>query len=368
MRDVELEEVMSVSASDSPGEVVHCPNCKEDVPKTPYCLNCGYPLYKDGQKGEVEKTAAEPAVPPKSDQEDIEMAVEPEEEAKAPEIVEAPEKVASTPTDPQPSIVVAAESLEVEQQPKAIDPEVIKEEPPAPEAPIIKVVEEAGVATEPTKTDIIQEPEVRAETPNASAPEPTIAVTSMIDEYEEKAASTYVPDALTKDLMESLAKNLSVRLKLISLYREGKVREQTFTDLFQDYSTEGESISHRREELLNKLNAELEDVEKGYIDSTQALELMEIKRVIGDISEGEYAAKAPAYKWDIDTYDFKVAENRNRIAYLENLPSVFRKDELKELRDLASLQYNTVDALQTSKNGLIESIKATLYEAIKILG
>ncbi len=367
MRDVELEEVMSMSASDSPGEVVHCPNCKEDVPKTLYCLNCGYPLYKDGQKGEVEKTTAEPAVPPKSDQEDIEMAVEPEEEVKPPEIVESPENVASTPTDPQPSKVVVAETLEAEPQPTAIEPEVINEEPQAPEAPI-KVVEEPAAAPEPAKTDILQEPEAHAETPNASAPEPTIAVTSMIDEYEEKAASTYVPDALTKDLMESLAKNLSVRLKLISLYRGGKVREQTFTDLFQDYSTEGESISHRREELLNKLNAELEDVEKGYIDSTQALELMEIKRVIGDISEGEYAAKAPAYKWDIDTYDFKVAENRNRIAYLENLPSVFRKDELKELRELASLQYNTVDALQTSKNGLIESIKATLYEAIKILG
>jgi hypothetical protein len=27
-------------------EVLLCPNCKEEVPKTLYCLNCGYPLYK----------------------------------------------------------------------------------------------------------------------------------------------------------------------------------------------------------------------------------------------------------------------------------------------------------------------------------
>ena len=27
-------------------EGIMCPNCKEEVPKTLYCLNCGYPLYK----------------------------------------------------------------------------------------------------------------------------------------------------------------------------------------------------------------------------------------------------------------------------------------------------------------------------------
>jgi len=41
-------------------EVVLCPNCKEEVPKTLYCLNCGYPLYKmqssPNCKEEVPKT------------------------------------------------------------------------------------------------------------------------------------------------------------------------------------------------------------------------------------------------------------------------------------------------------------------------
>jgi hypothetical protein len=27
-------------------ENVECPNCKEKVPKTLYCLSCGYPIYK----------------------------------------------------------------------------------------------------------------------------------------------------------------------------------------------------------------------------------------------------------------------------------------------------------------------------------
>jgi hypothetical protein len=39
---------------DLSSEVVHCPNCNEDVPKTLYCLNCGYPLYKMDQQKEAE--------------------------------------------------------------------------------------------------------------------------------------------------------------------------------------------------------------------------------------------------------------------------------------------------------------------------
>ena len=41
-------------------EVLLCPNCQEDVPKTLYCLNCGYPLYKvEMNQEEVEEVAEE---------------------------------------------------------------------------------------------------------------------------------------------------------------------------------------------------------------------------------------------------------------------------------------------------------------------
>ena len=43
-------------------EALLCPNCKEEVPKTLYCLNCGYPLYKIEVESEpmVEEDAPEP--------------------------------------------------------------------------------------------------------------------------------------------------------------------------------------------------------------------------------------------------------------------------------------------------------------------
>ena len=45
-----------IMASGASGESVQCPNCKEDVPKTLYCLNCGFPLYKEEQVKEEKST------------------------------------------------------------------------------------------------------------------------------------------------------------------------------------------------------------------------------------------------------------------------------------------------------------------------
>jgi len=357
---------MSVSASDSPGEVVHCPNCKEDVPKTLYCLNCGYPLYKDGQKVEPDKPVAESATPTPPDQGDVELAVEPEEEAKPVKAVEPSEPILA-PDEKPLEAVEPPKSTMVEVQPEPSAPLEIQEKALIPEVASVQSVEEKP-QPEPEPMQVAPEPVLPTDSTTPRSSEPTVEVATMIDEYEEKAASSYVPDPLTKELMDSLAKNLSIRLKLLSLYRAGKVREETFIDLFEGYTAEGESFSQRREELLRKLNAELEEVERNYVDATEAMELMEIKRAIGDISEGEYTVKMPAYRWDIDTYDLKVAEYRNHIAYLENLPGVYKKEELQELRELASLQYNTVDALQISKEDSISTIKASLYEAVKILG
>ena len=75
--------------SNQSSEVIHCPNCKEDVPKTLYCLNCGYPLYKlEQQKAEEKieepKDESEPV-------EEVDMSVE----------IEQPEIVVKVP-EPEP--------------------------------------------------------------------------------------------------------------------------------------------------------------------------------------------------------------------------------------------------------------------------
>lgn len=367
-------------ASGASGEVVHCPNCKEDVPKTLYCLNCGFPLYKEEQPKE-EKPApemkeepvakAEPIAP----SDDAVIMVDDEPEAK-PEPKPEPTPVAAPEPAPEvkPSAPIVVEPPVQEVEP-VTPPTVVEVKPVEPPVEVKEVeVPEPQVAVAPVieapPPQIVEEPTPAVTSEPLSTPEEasTVEAVEMVEEYQEEAKKGYVPDPLSKDLMENLAKSISLRLKLVKLYREGVMKEETFTKLFDGYLAEGSVWSTRRDEMLAKLSAEVEEMEDAYVNATGTLELLEIKKSIDDISDDEYAAKAPAYRWDIDHFDFIVGEKRNKIAYLEDLGVALSADELKELKELASLQYNTLDALQmTSEEGLAR-VKQSLYDAIKTLG
>jgi len=367
-------------ASGASGEVVHCPNCKEDVPKTLYCLNCGFPLYKEEQVKEEkpapevreEKPVAklEPIAP--SDDAvilvDDESEEKPEPKPEPPVVVPEPAPEAKSPTP----VVVEPPVQEVEPVTPPTVVEVKPVEPPVEvkEVEVPKPQEVVAPVIETPPPQIVEEPAPVVTSEPLSTPEEasTIEAVEMVEEYQEEAKKGYVPDPLSKDLMENLAKSISLRLKLVKLYREGVMKEETFTKLFDGYLAEGSIWSTRRDEMLAKLSGEVEEMEDAYVNSTSTLELLEIKKSIGDISEDEYAAKAPAYRWDIDHFDFLVGEKRNKIAYLEDVGVALSAEELKELKELASLQYNTVDALQmTSEEGLTR-VKQSLYDAIKTLG
>jgi hypothetical protein len=367
-------------ASGASGEVVHCPNCKEDVPKTLYCLNCGFPLYKEEQPKEEAKAEPEakpePAKPVVPVEEDAVIMVDDEEEeaVKSEETkVEVPAETPGVEEAPTPKIepVVEPKVKELETTPEpAPQPEVPAEKTPEP-APVVEVVEEkpAEATSQALETPPVETPK-SAEAPSESSYtgiEPSkIEAVELVEEFQ--APKTFVPDPLTKDLMENFAKNISLKLKLVKLYRDGALKEETFTRLFEGYLQEGKIWSSRRDEILRKLAGEMEEMEDAYADATDALELLEVRKTIGEVSAGEYAAKAPAYRWDIDNFDNMIGDKRNRTAYLENISNAFTEAELKELKELASVQYNTLESLQLSKDEFLAAIKDDLYEAIKILG
>ncbi len=356
-------------ASGSSGEVVHCPNCKEDVPKTLYCLNCGFPLYKEEQpkqeKAEQTETIQKPTVP---DEDAVIVVDEPEEVAK-PEPVQEQAPEPPQEVNPVEPIVTPPPTL-VEPTPEPLVVDVTVEEKASEPAPV-GVEEPKPVEVAPPAPPMPQplQVEVPSEPLSTGAEVSEIKAAEMVEEYQEETQSKgYAPDPLLKDLMENLAKNIALKLKLVKLYRDGVVKEETFTKIFDEYSKEGKIWSSRREELLKKHSEDIEEIEDAYTNATEALELLEIKRSIGDVSPLEYEAKAPGYRWDIDHFDFLVVDKKNRIAYLENVGDAMSKEELKELRELASLEYNTLDALQISRDETLSSIKESLYEAIKVLG
>jgi hypothetical protein len=247
----------------------------------------------------------------------------------------------------------------------------VKAEENAPE-PVPVVVEEPKIVeATPPAPPIPQAAPVEApsEFLSTGTEASKIETTEMVEEYKEEAQGKgYIPDPLSKDLVENLAKNIALKLKLVKLYRDGVVKEETFTKIFDEYSREGKIWSSRREDLLKKHSADVEEMEDAYSNASEALELLEIKRSIGEVSELEYEAKAPGYRWDIDHFESLVADKKNRIKYLEDVGDAMSNEELKELRELASLEYNTLDALQISKDETLSNIKESLYEAIKVLG
>jgi rubrerythrin len=362
-------------ASGASGEVVHCPKCNEDVPKTLYCLNCGFPLYKEEQPKE-EKAEQDEMIKPivQLDDDAVIIVDEPEEVKSEPKIEAQPEPVPEI-KKVEPIIETPVQTVEPIQEPTITETKEPEATTPKPTTEVkteeLKPVEETKPVSESPPSPIEQPKTVQtvSEPLSTGIESSEIEAVEMVEEYQEEIQNKgYVPDPLTKDLMENLIKNISLKLKLIKLYRDGVVKEETFTKLFDDYLKQGKILFSRHDEIIQKLSGDLEEMEDDYAKSSDALELIEIRKSIGEVSEIEYAAKAPAYRWDIDHFDLMAAEKKNKIQYLENIGNIITKEELKELRELASLEYNTLDALQISKDESLNSIKESLYEAIKTLG
>ena len=178
-------------------EVVLCPNCKEEVPKTLYCLNCGYPLYKmqtpaakeEEKKAEVsEPETTEPVVAAEEktedttiddfsidnvmdEVEDIDMKPEP--------VVTEPEPIV---TEPEP-IVAEPEPIYTAPVEPVTEPEVVEPEPVTIE--VAPVVEDVTIYVEPEPV-YVPEPEVEPAVPEPVAAEPEPV-------YEPEPAPVYQP-------------------------------------------------------------------------------------------------------------------------------------------------------------------------------
>ena len=396
-------------------EALLCPNCKEEVPKTLYCLNCGYPLYK------------------------IEVESEPAVEEDAPEpvaIVEAePVEEEAVEVAPEPQVIIEPEVVQEEivaitPEPQAhIEPEVVQEEiveiAPEPPAPIVVVEEEvvktalepvAVVEAEPVEEDVVvlvdsveefevpvevvAEPEVvepvveeiidfelaiepvadvnaEVEAPVAEAilvaeePEPVEAeeVLEPVVEVEPEvvAVPEYEPDPVIREVMGNLAKNISMKIKLVDLLRTGGVKSEIFRKLFDSYLARGELLMNSRSEMLERVRYDLGSMEGALHEAREGLEELDIRRAIEDVSEEEYAAKAPGFQWDIGQYKDEVGKKQAEIYYLEDITRVMSSEEIGELVGLGEGCFEVLDELTESEGiegDTAARIRVSLEEAL----
>lgn len=337
--------------SNQTSEVIHCPNCKEDVPKTLYCLNCGYPLYK------LEKQQKKEAEQIDETKEEVDMSVEIEQPAPVPE----PE------TEPEPEITEEDEEEQIleaeEEEPKPEpEPEIettieVEDDEPIPEEETITPESEEETEETPLPEQLI-EPEVKTD---IFTPEERESF--MTDEVKIE----FAPDPLTKEVMENLAKNITLKIRLVRLLRESQVKEETFKKLFDSYVEQGRLWVSRRDEIIRRFKADIERMEQELVSARKDFELLEIRKNIGDASEEEYNVKAPAYKWDIEHLDKEIKNTRGGIQYVINLKKLIPEEEVEELKSMSETEYKELDDIDGVTSDTVARMKETLAEALAIL-
>lgn len=363
-------------------EVVLCTNCKENVPKTLYCLNCGYPLYKMDMLEQAKKEEAE------AEPEDVVIEVAPEPFSLEPlrelaEITpieaepEAPEVVEDTPvemTEIQTEVIPTDLALVIDE---VTDIEAVTENEITVEEVVEVIEEEAAEVIEVEEVvAVVEENAVEVieieEIPIVNEPEPEAeeVVEEPFVEVIVEAEPSFEPDPDVREIMETFAKNIAMKIRLVKLLKDGEVKLETFNRLFESYAARGELLMNSRNEMMERVKFDLDNMERGLNEAKIGLEELKIRMSIGDASDEEYNAKAPGFEWDIQKYQGDVEKGRAEIKFLGDLNTVISEDEISELKDLGGEGLDSLEDLTYSgaiNPEIAHRIKVTLDEALSCL-
>jgi chromosome segregation ATPase len=115
---------------------------------------------------------------------------------------------------------------------------------------------------------------------------------------------------------------------------------------------------------------DLDPVERALKEAKMGLSELEMKKTIGDISEDEYEAKAPGFKWDIDKHEDKISKGKEEIAFLEDLSRVMSTEEIARMKEMTEKCQSAMDGLEESGNISSETVarvKASLEGTLACL-
>lgn len=276
-----------------------CPKCKVEGPRSQYCLYCGYPLYL----GEGEQSGLE------------------EVEGGGFEAASETVETESLGEMPLPRESEDAEALDIETD-KPVDVEI------------------------PDMIEAQEEP----------------IVYGQFTKRAGESTSTFEVDLVVKEAMEDLMKSISLRLWLVNLLLEGKIKEEHFNRLFESNKARLKLCMDRRNEML-KHARDLDGTDKALNEVKIDLAELEMKKAIGDISEEEYKAKAPALKWDVGKYEDEISKRKMETVFLEDLTRVMSLEKIAQMKEIAA---NCRDMVQIRSRSLEKSCNINSDTALKV--
>ena len=119
-----------------------------------------------------------------------------------------------------------------------------------------------------------------------------------------------------------------------------------------------------RSEMLERVRYDLGTMEEKLHEAKEGLEELDIRRAIEDVLEGEYAAKAPGFQWDIGQYKNEVGKKRAEISYLEDITRVMSSTEIKELVSVGEGCFEALDEMVEIDGHIAARISVSLEEAL----
>lgn len=319
------------------GKMIVCPNCRESVPTTLYCLKCGFPLYnidheEDEDVVDVSPKPFEVESKPAYGT-DLEMPASEEEELEDEWDLEE---------DEEEDI-----DLEIDEKPFGIELKM----------PII----------EKKPVEVPPEPLPRAEDVKDLEP-PTLEVPK--EEEKRELEAEYEPYPKLRDLLKDLLNSLSLKLWAVSLLVEERVKEDHFLELYEGYRSRLEKHMKRREALLEKAR-NIEPLERALNEARVGLGELEVRRSIGDLKDGEFEAKAPAYQWDIRHYEAEITKRRSEIEYMEDITRTMPTPEIAKMKRTAEESLKKLDELERAEkvsSGTASRMRTSLEQVLKFLG
>jgi hypothetical protein len=166
----------------------------------------------------------------------------------------------------------------------------------------------------------------------------------MFRQQEEGVDVVLPPDEGSLSHMQEISKNLmnaiSMKLWSVEQLREGTLEAEHFERLFEDYQARSVQCIGKRKVLLARYSRELtamardlEPVETALKEAKVKLRELEMRRSIGDLLEGEYEAKGPAYKWEIRNYEDDMTKRKGEMTFLEDITKVIPAMEIEKSKD-----------------------------------
>jgi len=355
---VDQETDPQVFLEDSQTKTMKCPNCMMTVPHALYCPKCGFLTYdlinRNEEKRETTRLIEDEHI-------------EPTEKELKHSVSFSMVPMTRIPTERGKKTHQIVQFDTVEESPNHathIDQSNLGTEIDLNSDKLI--IDRNGAETPPSiglenTDDEVQKP-LSHEEKESDFEAHVVGMSALVDEDN----LTCKPDGATRDLMRELFNSANLMLWSIGQLLEDGISEDNFLRMFKGYDERLRQCIALKLKSLQQAKDTRQLEEKLEMAKANFGEL-ELRRSLGDLLDGEYEAKAPAYRWEINCFEGEYERRKIKINFLEDLGNVAPREELGRLEANAKRFLERLDEEDKPEHSkkTYKKVKSSLEEILQ---